>query len=189
VKTGLLILLPAAAVFFTLAFKAAPLPAKGQEGSAFQLSSENFGNNGIMPAELARRKVEGGKNISPALQWSNPPAETKSFALLCLDLHPVAGRWIHWMAVNLPADAGFIPPGASPRQMPENSRELLNSFGEVGWGGPQPPKGTGIHQYVFTLYALNVDKISADISSEKEFLAAIRGKVLDKARLTGFFKQ
>ena len=187
-KTGILILLLVALVFTTTASKAAALQTKSKEEGTLQLSSEDFLNNGIMPAKLAREKISGGKNISPSLRWINSPAGTKSFALLCLDRHPVARRWIHWMVIDLPAGTVSIPSGASRRQMPKNSRELLNSFGEIGWGGPQPPEGTGLHQYVFTLYALNTENITTDIRSEKQFLAAIHGKVLGKATLTGFFK-
>jgi Raf kinase inhibitor-like YbhB/YbcL family protein len=190
-KTRLPVFLLIVAAFTLSAFKAAPVNIKEKQKAAnvFQLSSADFRDNGIMPVELARKGVCGGKNISPSLQWINIPPGTKSFALLCIDLHPVASRWMHWMVINIPAGGNSIPSGASRRHMPRNSRELLNSFGEIGWGGPQPPKGTGFHQYVFTLYALDVEKIAADIEDEEQFQAAIRGKVLGKATLTGLFQQ
>jgi len=47
----------------------------------------------------------GGKNISLPLSWKNVPSGTKSFALSMVDPHPVAGNWVHWLAINIPASA------------------------------------------------------------------------------------
>jgi phosphatidylethanolamine-binding protein (PEBP) family uncharacterized protein len=72
--------------------------------------------------------------------------------------------------------------------MPAGSMELRNSFGLVGWGGPQPPKGTGVHQYEFLLYCLNIEKLN--LSSDANLAAfnkAIEGKVLATARLQGTY--
>ncbi len=72
--------------------------------------------------------------------------------------------------------------------MPQGSIELKNSFGEIGYGGPQPPKGSGDHPYVLTLYALSVDKIDLPTSTSLEaFKKALEGKVLGSVTLTGKF--
>ena len=156
---------------------------------SFTLSSATFKNNAFMPAELAREAVKGGKNISPELQWKNIPAGTKSFALICIDMHPVAKRWIHWMVINIPATVNSLPLNASLAKMPAGCVELANSFGDEGWGGPQPPKGTGVHKYVIGIYALNVEKLDGKPANEKEFLQAIKGKVIAKAVISGLLKQ
>jgi Raf kinase inhibitor-like YbhB/YbcL family protein len=70
--------------------------------------------------------------------------------------------------------------------MPHGSIELKNSFGEIGYGGPQPPKGTGDHPYVFTLYALSVEKLDLGTNvSLSAFKKALEGKVLGAATITG----
>jgi Raf kinase inhibitor-like YbhB/YbcL family protein len=72
--------------------------------------------------------------------------------------------------------------------MPPSSAELKNSFGEIGYGGPQPPKGTGDHPYVVTLYALSVEKLELGVNTSlSAFKKAIEGKVIEAASITGMY--
>jgi len=128
----------------------------------------------------------GGKNISVPLSWKNAPPGTKSFALSMVDPHPVAQNWVHWLVINIPAQVTFLEEGASRKKMPPGSMELKNSFGDIGYGGPQPPKGTGDHPYVFTLYALNVEKLDLGANTSlSAFKKALEGKILGSATITG----
>jgi Raf kinase inhibitor-like YbhB/YbcL family protein len=88
--------------------------------------------------------------------------------------------------INIPANVASLEEGASRKKMPHGSIELKNSFGEIGYGGPQPPKGTGDHPYVFTLYALSVEKLDlgTDVSLSA-FKKALDGKILGSATTTG----
>ena len=127
-----------------------------------------------------------GKGISPALAWSGAPAGTKSFALSVVDPHPVAQNWVHWLVINIPANETSLEEGASRKKMPPGSVELKNSFGDTGYGGPQPPKGTGDHPYIFTLYALSVEKLSLGMNTSlSAFKKALEGKILGSTTLTG----
>jgi Raf kinase inhibitor-like YbhB/YbcL family protein len=75
---------------------------------------------------------------------------------------------------------------ASGKKMPPGSVELKNSFGDIGYGGPQPPKGTGDHPYVFTLYALKVEKLDLGANTLlSTFKKALEGKTLESATITG----
>ncbi len=94
------------------------------------------------------------------------------------------------MVINIPPEVSSIGEGASGKNMPAGAIELRNSFGDVGYGGPQPPKGTGKHQYVITVYALREARI--DLKSDAsltDFLNAINGKTLGQASITGLFEQ
>jgi Raf kinase inhibitor-like YbhB/YbcL family protein len=72
--------------------------------------------------------------------------------------------------------------------MPPGAVELKNSWGEPGYGGPQPPKGTGDHPYVVTLYALSVPKLEVKPSAGLgEFKQAMEGKILASATFTGYY--
>ena len=105
-----------------------------------------------------------------------------------VDPHPVANNWVHWLVVGLPKDSAAIPEGASGRKMPQGGQELNNSFGAAGYGGPQPPRGSGDHPYVFTLYALSVPNVEIGKSAGlAAFKQALEGKILATATLTGYF--
>ncbi len=152
-----------------------------------QLTSSAFQDGGKIPLQYVMPGA-GGKNISLPLSWSNVPAGTKSFSLSIVDPHPVARNWVHWLVINLPATATGLPEGASGRQMPPGAVELLSSFGKPGYGGPQPPPGSGAHPYVVTLYALSVAKVDLPISTDlASFKRALEGKVLATATVTGYF--
>ncbi len=150
-----------------------------------EISSTAFKDGEKIPIQYVMPGA-GGKNISVPLSWKGVPSGTKSFALSMVDPHPVARNWVHWLVINISAGATSLEEGASRKKMPPGSVELKNSFGEIGYGGPQPPKGTGDHPYVFTLYALSVEQVDlGPNSSLSGFKKALEGKTLGSATLTG----
>jgi Raf kinase inhibitor-like YbhB/YbcL family protein len=154
-------------------------------GNAMEISSAAFKDGEKIPIQYVMPGA-GGKNISIPLAWKDVPAGTKSFCLSIVDPHPVAQNWVHWLVINIPAQVTSIEEGASRKRMPKGSTELKNSFGEIGYGGPQPPQGTGDHPYVVTLYALNVEKFDlAASTSLSAFKKATEGKVIGSATITG----
>lgn len=157
------------------------------KGEAMELKSQAFRDGGRIPDQYVMPGA-GGKNVSLPLEWSNPPEGVKSFAISIVDPHPVANNWVHWIVVNIPAGESSLAEAASGRKMPKGAVELKNSFGAIGYGGPQPPKGTGEHPYVVTVYALNVEKLDIPVSSNlKTFLGELKGKVIASAELTGMY--
>jgi Raf kinase inhibitor-like YbhB/YbcL family protein len=154
-------------------------------GGPMEITSTAFKNGEKIPIQYVMPGA-GGKNISVPLVWKNVPQETKSLALSMADPHPVAQNWVHWLVINIPANATSLEEGASRKKMPPGSAELNNSFGDIGYGGPQPPKGTGDHPYVFTLYALKVEKIDLGANASlSAFKKALEGKTLGSATITG----
>lgn len=155
----------------------------------FTLVSKSFKNDGKIPTAFT--KAPGGENRSPQLSWKNPPPGTKSYVITCIDINPVARHWVHWMIINIPAKVNSIAADASCGSMPKGVKELRNSFKSRGWGGPLPPPGTGVHRYVFTIYALNTTTISPQRKrlSEKALLRLIKGKALGEASVTGTYQQ
>ncbi len=78
--------------------------------------------------------------------------------------------------------------GISGKEMPPGSKELENSFGDVGYSGPQPPGGTGDHPYVCMVYGLSVDKLGLSAeTSLSAFKKALKGKILAEAATTGTY--
>jgi hypothetical protein len=170
----------AAAIFIMI--NASPAEA------AMQLFSPAFKDGGAIPSLFARPAV-GGSNVSIPLKWTGAPEGTKSFALSIVDQHPVARKWVHWIVINIPTGASSLVEGASGRNMPAGAIEIINSFGEVGYGGPQPPRGTGPHKYLITLYALKDARLELKPSASlAEFQNSIKGKTLDEASITGLFE-
>ncbi|MBI4644749.1 MAG: YbhB/YbcL family Raf kinase inhibitor-like protein [Deltaproteobacteria bacterium] len=152
-----------------------------------QLSSTAFTDGGKIPVPYVMPGA-GGKNVSLPLNWSDAPAGAKSFALSMVDPHPVARNWVHWLVINLPPEVTSLPEGASGKKMPAGALELNSSFGNPGYGGPQPPKGTGDHPYVVTIYALNVPRLDLGRQTTlAAFQKAMEGKILASASITGYF--
>ena len=154
----------------------------------FTLESLSYKDQQPIPTKCAHTSVVGGRNISPGFLWSDPPITTKSFALSIIDPHPVAKNWVHWFVINIPFRERKLVEGASrSKSLPNGAKELINSFDEMGYGGPAPPRGSGQHPYVATLYALNCETLKLGVSTSlKLFLNSIEGKVIAEATVTGF---
>jgi Raf kinase inhibitor-like YbhB/YbcL family protein len=145
------------------------LAVGGVHAQGFSLLSTDFKPGESLPSR-AVANVLGckGDNLSPALRWENPPAGTRSFALMVHDPDAVtggAGIW-HWVVLNIPATATALEQGAGTAdgsRLPPGSQQVANDYagltGSAGWGGPCPPVGHQPHHYNFTLYALKVEQI------------------------------
>lgn len=146
------------------------------------LTSPEYQDGGVMPADSATRRA-GGRNRSPAYDWGDAPEGTRSFALAVIDRS--ARDWVHWEVVGIPATATGIASGASPSRIPESARELWNTFGDRGWGGPQPPPGSGPHDYEATLYALDAERVRfPEVADARAFAQALDGHVIAQVSLS-----
>lgn len=105
-----------------------------------------------------------GENISPALEWTGAPKDTKSFAITVYDPDaPTGSGWWHWTVANIPAGTTKIEEGSSNnKKLPEGSVEGRTDYGKPGFGGACPPPGHKPHRYIFTVYALKTDKLDVD---------------------------
>jgi len=155
-----------------------------------KITSTAFHDGKSIPTKYADYGVTGGKNISLPFNWTDVPPETKSFALSIVDPHPVAKNWIHWFVINIPSTVTSLPEGASQNSMPHGAKELFNTDNALGYSGPAPPKGSGTHPYVATIFALNVEKI--DLSGKttlSQFNKALEGKIIASATITGLYER
>ena len=149
-----------------------------------ELTSTAFGDGG----EIPRAHSRDGGDASPPLSWSGAPEGTKAFALVCDDPDaPRATPWVHWVLADLPASATNLPSAAhGPSKEGVVGR---NDFGELGYGGPAPPRGHGTHHYHFRLYALDRRLGVARGITKDELLRAMKGRVLAEAELTGTYRR
>ncbi len=156
----------------------------------FALHSPAFSSGGPIPVRFAAHGVSGGENLSPPLEWEDEPEGTASFALVCIDRHPVAHNWVHWLVADIPPGVHSLAEGASGFKMPAGSLELTNTGTRQGYGGPIPPPGSGAHHYEFTLYALSVGHLGLSAADGiREFEEAVMGRVLAQTRYTGTFER
>lgn len=128
-----------------------------------------------------------GNNLSPELEWDGAPEGTKSFALTVFDPDaPSDDGWRHWTVVNIPGEIHRLEKGASNKELlPAEAVEVENDFGEVHYGGPCPPKGDSPHRYVFTLYALDSEKLNVDRDTDRVSLeTSLQNHALGKATFT-----
>ena len=133
--------------------------------TTFTLTSENL--EGQATAQEVFSGC-GGINKSPQLSWENAPEGTKSFAIIMYDPDaPTGSGWWHWLVVNLPANTNSLPINAgdpAAKLLPEGVVQTRTDYGTVGYGGPCPPEGHGLHQYMITVHALKTDRL--DIKSD-----------------------
>ncbi|MBI5412927.1 YbhB/YbcL family Raf kinase inhibitor-like protein [Candidatus Peregrinibacteria bacterium] len=162
------------------------------------LTSPAFKNGREIPLKyvLPESLIPGAEGLSPPLAWTisqKDAKKIKSFALIMVDLHPIAKKWIHWAMVNIGADERSLNEGGySGDTTPSGVGKLLqNTFGFTAYGGPNPPEGSGMHTYEFTLYGLNVGKVDAPDDVElslKDFQKLLKGKIVVQGKLKGKFK-
>ncbi len=195
---------PRCAALIAVAFSLGVAPAVGAQaakGTAktkaphaqarFKLSAPDLEAKGrITAAHVFNGMGCNGQNISPALNWSNPPAGTKSFAVTAYDPDaPTGSGWWHWVIYNIPSTATGLPAAAgNGRDAPRGSQEGNTDFGNKGYGGPCPPAGDKPHHYHFTVFALKVDKLDVPGNATAAMVGYnLNANKLATARITGLY--
>ena len=155
---------------------------------ALRIASPAFAHGESIP----RRYTCDGDDISPALEWSGIPDDTRSLALIVDDPDapdPAAPKrvWVHWVLYDIPPDIAGLREGIGGADLPPGTLEGLNDWKKVGYGGPCPPIGR--HRYFFKLYALDCMLRDLEHPTKAKLERAIDGHVLARAELVGTFKK
>ena len=175
--------------------------AQQPAASGFQISSPNFTE--IRPR--IRIPIENtcyGDQVSPPLDWTNAPTDTKSFALSVADLDHSTGRWVLWVLYHIPADAtglaGGIP--TSTDTLPDGTLQGTNDHKNIGYNGPCPPPvvqsytayqyGRAApkqppHTFEFTIFALDTELGLSPGATNAELVSAMEGHILAQAVTQG----
>jgi Raf kinase inhibitor-like YbhB/YbcL family protein len=142
---------------------------------------------------IPARFTGDGKDVSPALTWTEPPAGTKELALIVDDPDaPTAEPWVHWVIYKIPPDVRALAEGVPTRpalDRPAGAIQGNNSWGTVGYRGPAPPKGHGTHHYHFRLYALDAPLQAAAGLEKNALLKLMKGHILAQAELVGTYQR
>jgi|GEM_PF-344020 len=157
--------------------------------TTFALKSSAFREGDTLADSTVLHGLDcNGANISPPLNWENPPAGTRGFALVLDDFEARGGDgFIHWAVYNIPAEATSLAAGAGSHDVdiPGGGRHAYNDFLQRNYGGPCPPEGPP-HKYRFTIYALDLPSIddAGTPMTWRKLRAITRGHILGEASLT-----
>ncbi len=158
---------------------------KGEEAMTFDLKSAAFTPGGDIP----RKFTCDGPDDSPALSWSELPANTQSISLIMDDPDAPAGTWVHWVLYDLPATMRELPENVpKDRELKNGARQGRNDFGRTGYGGPCPPPGRP-HRYFFKLYALDAKTNLSPGATKAELERAMKGHILAQGELMGRYRR
>ncbi|MEO8104034.1 MAG: YbhB/YbcL family Raf kinase inhibitor-like protein [Betaproteobacteria bacterium] len=200
-----------------------------------KITSTSFQNNAPIPAEFAFCAMDAkthatlSSNHNPHLSWSEVPAGTRSFVVICHDPDVpskgddvnLEGRHVpaslprvdffHWVLIDVPPSVNNIVAGefsssvsakGKPGPAAKNGmRQGINDYtgwfagdGDMGgdyygYDGPCPPWNDEIaHRYVFTVFALDVDRLPVEGRfAGAEVRAAMVEHVLGEVAITGIY--
>ncbi|MFB6178904.1 MAG: YbhB/YbcL family Raf kinase inhibitor-like protein [Halorientalis sp.] len=125
------------------------IDAKG----SLQITSPAFDEGETIPAKY----TSDGQDRSPPLTISGVPDDAASLALIVDDPDAPNPPFTHWLLWGVPTETTTVPAGISQSRTVSilgGAKQGTNSFDELGYRGPKPPKGAGPHTYRFTLYAV-----------------------------------
>lgn len=141
------------------------------------LTSPAFADQETIPAQYTC----DGENISPPLNIAHVPEGTKSLALIVEDPDAPSGVWVHWTVWNINPHQTEIAENTVPKEAVIGR----NDFHKNSYGGPCPP--SGIHRYIFTLYALDSDLDLAGGASRQELGKVMQSHIRAETSLTGLY--
>jgi Raf kinase inhibitor-like YbhB/YbcL family protein len=148
---------------------------------SMQLTSPDFINGGEIPQKFTC----DGDNVSPNLEIRGVPANARTLAFVLDDPDAPSGTFSHWVIWNIPPITDKIVSGS----LPVGACEGLNSLGKIGYVGPCPP--SGMHNYIFTLYALDtsIEDLDPSYTDRKTLHEKLTGHIIATSELIGLYKK
>jgi Raf kinase inhibitor-like YbhB/YbcL family protein len=136
----------------------------------------------------------GGSDIAPSIKWDKID-NAKSYAFIIEDPDAVGGTFIHWYIPFIDLSINELD-NFSNNNLQKKYNDLQkknisisnnmkvfqgkNSIGEFGYHGPCAPDGSGIHRYIFKLYAFDtkvlVDSNMITIKTAEDFIIILKKK-------------
>lgn len=145
-----------------------------------QITSPAFADGSTIP----RKYTRDGDNLSPPLEWSGAPDNTRSFVVVIEDPDAPSGIFRHWAAYDLPPDRTSLAESTAP------DHEGINDFGNRGYDGPEPPRGHGPHHYHIRVAALDVDHLDVRPTAKvAEVWRAAAPHILDQAEIVATYRR
>jgi Raf kinase inhibitor-like YbhB/YbcL family protein len=167
--------------------------ANAQSGGAFTITSSSFKDGERLPTKMAGNNKQNpncvGENVSPQLSWANPPAGTKSYALLMFDPEGrPPGGVSHWVAYGIPVSVTGFAEGEVSKQTDKyvGGKSLMNL---PHYFGPCTPPGAP-HHYTFTLIATDLEPTALQPGMTRdELIKALDGHAKGATGIIGTFSK
>jgi len=166
--------------------------AEGEKKMTLAITSSAF----VQGHPIPKKYTGEGADVSPPLAWSGAPEGTKELALICDDPDaPTTEPWVHWVIYKIPAATKGLPEGVARKTKPKEPVGALqgkNSWpagDNIGYRGPMPPPGHGVHHYYFKLYALDAPLDVEAGLDKKASLEKMRDHVLAESVLMGTYER
>ena len=144
-----------------------------------KISSPAFQQGGTIPDKFSKN----GNNVNPELRIAATSADAKSLVLIVDDPDAPTGLFTHWLVWNIDPKTREIAEGS----VPKGAVQGKNDFGDIRYGGPQPPSGT--HRYFFKIFALDKTLDLKAGAKRKEVDAALEGHVIAQGELVGKYSK
>lgn len=178
-------------VFFSFVLLLLISPVFGQK--TFTLTSQDVGGQATTTQEFNGFGCSG-TNESPQLSWANAPEGTKSFAVTMYDPDaPTGSGWWHWLVFDIPANVNELVTNAGAVKAnlaPKGAIQSITDYGVTGYGGPCPPEGHGLHQYILTVYALKTDQLGLDAKTNPAVVGFyLWSNTLAKASIVTYYQR
>ena len=161
--------------------------------ATFILYSDDFKPNEHIKSRFTCDGLAQGSNqaTAPVLRWIADATNIAEFALIMEDPDaPGPEPFVHWIVYNIPTSARAISRQLKRSlSIADGTKQGKNSFGNIGYDGPCPPKGDE-HQYVFTLYALERPISLNSGATKKELIATMKNQsnIIQTAQLICTYK-
>ena len=161
--------------------------------NTFTLSSKTLGGEATLKEEFNGFGCMG-ENESPQLSWKNAPEATKSFAITMYDPDaPTGSGWWHWIVFDIPTSTTELVANAGDIKLdltPEGTIQSITNYGAQGYGGPCPPQGHGLHQYIITVYALKTNTLGLDENTNPAVVGYyLWNNTIAKASIVSYYKR
>jgi Raf kinase inhibitor-like YbhB/YbcL family protein len=161
--------------------------------AAFTITSADFKDGARLDTKMAGNNKSNpncvGENVSPQLSWANPPAGTKSYALLMFDPEGrPPGGVSHWVAYGIPVSVTGFAHGEASKQTDKyvggsSLMKLPHYF------GPCTPAGAP-HHYTFTLMATDLEPTALKPGlTREEVIKELEGHVKGATGIIGTFSK
>jgi len=180
--TGAVAVLAAGIALLILAYSSGGADTGSTRETDMEIKSGRFKEGDTVPTQYTC----DGEDVNPFLEFKNVPDEAQSLVLIVDDSDATrGGRFTHWLVWNIPASTTYIPEDS----VPDGAVEGKNDFGNLGYGGPCPPRGAKPHRYVFTLSALDAELSLKEGATRTELEVALEGHDIARTTLTGKYSR